>query len=98
MKPGHFSSHPDKAGSHLKQARSRQWRDKNLHINTSSRDDFKNKCLQSYHVIKRGQRIRPKMKTNFSNVKQMFDILSNCVFTFFENWDLLNKYDAVMEK
>ena len=28
----------------------------------------------------------------------MFDIPANCVFTLFEKWDLLNKYDTIMEK
>ena len=51
MKQGHYLSHPDKARSRLKQTRFQQIRDKNLQINASSGDDFKNKCLQSYHVI-----------------------------------------------
>ena len=50
MKLGRFSSR-----SRLKEMRSRQMRDKNLHINASSRDDFENKSFQSYHVIKRSQ-------------------------------------------
>lgn len=28
----------------------------------------------------------------------MFDIPANCVFTMFEKWDLLNKYDTIMDK
>ena len=42
MKLGRFSSHPRKAGSCLRQTRSRQRRDKNLHVNALPRDDFEN--------------------------------------------------------
>ena len=55
MKPGRFSSCPGETGSRLKQTGFRQRRDKSLHINASSQDDFKDKWLQPYHVIKGSQ-------------------------------------------
>ena len=65
MKPGRFSSRTGKAVFRLKQTGSRQRRNKNLHINGSSQDDFETKSFQSYHMIKSNQRIRTKIKTNF---------------------------------